>query len=479
MDSPLRNDVVTPFGPGGWGSLGADGSRRSADVAVVGAGISGLVAAERIAATGRSVVVLEARADRVGGRLESAEHNGLVVDLGGACIGAAHTRTRALLDDLGIGMWRAHSGGVRLTANDSHGWGGTARLRRRAVRLDIQRAERRLAALTDAIVPATPWTAPDAARLDERSLGSWADAVTHSARSRATLRSILTNVLCAEPDSVSLLHALFYLRAGGGLAPMIRKDGGAQQDLVVGGSQSLATALAARLGDSVVLGAPVSRIVQERGRVRVESDAVVVDAASAIVAVPPALGSRISYEPSLPAERDRLVRRMRIGDAIKAVVIYDDAFWRHDGMNGEAWGTTLPFSFTHDVSQTDGSPGVMAAFFVGPRATAARLLAPPARRQLVLDGLERSFGPQGAHPIGYMERDWSAEEWSRGGYGTVMPPGVWTRWGTALREPVGLIHWAGTETASEHHGYIEGAVQAGQRAAAEILQTREHKTAVA
>jgi monoamine oxidase len=260
---------------------------------------------------------------------------------------------------------------------------------------------------------------------------------------------------------------------------MIRKDGGAQQDLVVGGSQSLATALAARLGDSVVLGAPVSRIVQERGRVRVESDAVVVDAASAIVAVPPALGSRISYEPSLPAERDRLVRRMRIGDAIKAVVIYDDAFWRHDGMNGEAWGTTLPFSFTHDVSQTDGSPGVMAAFFVGPRATAARLLAPPARRQLVLDGLERSFGPQGAHPIGYMERDWSAEEWSRGGYGTVMPPGVWTRWGTALREPVGLIHWAGTETASEHHGYIEGAVQAGQRAAAEILQTREHKTAVA
>jgi monoamine oxidase len=247
----------------------------------------------------------------------------------------------------------------------------------------------------------------------------------------------------------------------------------------VGGSHAVAAALAAGLGDSVVLGEPVRRVVQERSRVLVETDGMTVQAGAVVIALPPALAARIAYEPGLPAGREQLMRSLRTGDSIKVVAVYDDAFWRHDGRDGEAWGTALPFSFTHDVSCADGEPGVLSVFFSGARASAVRPLAPTERRELVLDALERCFGPHAAHPVGYVERDWSADEWSLGGYGSAMPLGGWTSCGAALREPVGRIHWAGSETATEHHGYIEGAVQAGQRAAAEVLHALESRTAVA
>ena len=72
-------------------------------------------------------------------------------------------------------------------------------------------------------------------------------------------------------------------------------------------------------------------------------------------------------------------------------------------------------------------------------------------------------------PIDYVERDWAAEPWTRGCYGAHFPTGAWTRYGPALREPVGPIHWAGTETATPWIGYLDGAVESGERAAAEVL----------
>jgi monoamine oxidase len=79
------------------------------------------------------------------------------------------------------------------------------------------------------------------------------------------------------------------------------------------------------------------------------------------------------------------------------------------------------------------------------------------------------FGGRAERPIALATRDWAAEEWTRGAYGGYMPPGVWTRYGRALREPVGPIAWAGSETATEHAGYMEGAIESGERAAAEVL----------
>jgi monoamine oxidase len=80
----------------------------------------------------------------------------------------------------------------------------------------------------------------------------------------------------------------------------------------------------------------------------------------------------------------------------------------------------------------------------------------------------RFFGPQAAHPVGFVEKNWNDDPWSGGCYGGVPGPGTLVAYGEALRAPCGRIHWAGTETATEWMGYLEGAIQSGHRAAAEV-----------
>ncbi|MEA2373638.1 MAG: monoamine oxidase, partial [Thermoleophilaceae bacterium] len=148
------------FGLSGLGELASAPRRRSADVVVVGAGISGLVAAQRVASSGRSVVVLEARPDRVGGRLESAVCADVPLDVGGACVGASHHRLNALIDQLGLSTWPAHDGGQRTTVHDWPEWGFPAHARRKVHRARIESAKRGLDALAGSIDRESPWASP-------------------------------------------------------------------------------------------------------------------------------------------------------------------------------------------------------------------------------------------------------------------------------------------------------------------------------
>jgi monoamine oxidase len=100
------------------------------------------------------------------------------------------------------------------------------------------------------------------------------------------------------------------------------------------------------------------------------------------------------------------------------------------------------------------------------------LLPAEQRRQEVLRSVARFVGPRALEPAAFLERDWNAEEWTRGCYGAHLPPGAWTQVGQALREPIGRIYWAGTETAVRWCGYIDGAISSGERAAQEVLAAR-------
>jgi monoamine oxidase len=158
------------------------------------------------------------------------------------------------------------------------------------------------------------------------------------------------------------------------------------------------------------------------------------------------------------------------GNLIKVQAIYDRPFWRDVGLNGTSVSDTGPCNVTYDSSPEDGSPGALLGFVGGDEARRLVPRAPEERRRLVLESLARAFGPQALSPIGYIEAHWHSQRYSLGGPVGIATPGVLTACGAALREPVGRIHWAGSETSTFWNGYMDGAVRAGERAAREVLE---------
>ncbi|HWC31849.1 MAG TPA: FAD-dependent oxidoreductase, partial [Actinomycetota bacterium] len=437
----------------------------------VGAGRAGLSAATDIAAAGGSVVVLEAR-DRVGGRTLTEElDGGHLVELGGQWIGPTQDRMYALVRDLGIETYPTYDAGdqVALLAGKRYRFSGKLPRLNPLVVADFAQGFYRLERMAKRIDPERPWRAERARDWDGQTVETWVRRHMRTPLARETMRLFVRALLTTEPSSLSLLFTLFYFRSGTSFENLVSTTGGAQQDRLVGGAHLVSTRLAERLGDRVVLRAPV-RAIEHGHDVRVATDERTWSARRAIVAVPPALAATIAYAPALPGHRAQLTQRMPHGATIKSVAVYERPFWRDEGLSGQAGGLDLPVEFTFDTSPRDGYPGMLVGFVEGDRALVLGRMSADARRKLVLDSFARYFGPKAAEPIAYADRDWTEEEWTRGCFGGHMPPGALTRFGPALREPVGPIHWAGTESARVWAGYMEGAVESGRRAASEVLE---------
>ncbi|MGH6970241.1 MAG: flavin monoamine oxidase family protein, partial [Caulobacteraceae bacterium] len=220
------------------------------------------------------------------------------------------------------------------------------------------------------------------------------------------------------------------------------------------------------LGERVVLGAPARRIVQDGDGVVVETDKGPFATRFAIVAAPPGPATRIAFEPHLPAARDALGQRMAMGAIVKVVVAYRSAFWRRAGLSGQVATNCETLGIVMDDVQDVGPP-MLLCFIEGAPAVALSGAGKEERRRAVVAALVRFFGPEAADPLAYDDNDWQTEPWTHGYVGAA-PPGALTRYGHALREPCGRIHWAGAETSVEWQGYIEGALRSGLRAAHEV-----------
>jgi monoamine oxidase len=443
----------------------------SVEVVVVGAGLAGLCAARELARRGISCVVLEAR-DRVGGRTLSTTLGGDTIDLGGQWIGPTQNRLAALADELGITRFPQFCSGRKMLS-----WSGKLSSYDGALpkfslwtQLELLLTDRRWQRYVREIPPDAPWKAARAAEWDSMTLETWKRRHLRSAGARLFVDVVTRAVLTSEPRDVSFLYFLSYLRWGHGLGNLISIDGGAQQERFVGGAQQISQRLADGLAPRVVLNAPVRAIEHDAQRVIVRSDAGTWNARLAIVAIPPLLAGRIDYAAPLPAARDQLTARMPMGSVIKYVIGYDRPFWREAGFSGEVVSDTGITVTTFDDSSHDGRQPALVSFSDGEVARQWSGRTPEERRRAVIDELVRFFGPQAATPTDFKEKDWSAEPWSRGCYVGVTGPGTLTSFGEALRAPCGRIHWAGTETATEWMGYLDGAIQSGQRAAEEVAR---------
>jgi monoamine oxidase len=444
-------------------------SHSTVDVLVVGAGLAGLTAARRISGAGRSVHVLEAR-ERAGGRVCSVPLAGGVVDLGAQWLGPGQDRAHALARELGVAVFPQHHRGRKVAClGDARTTyrGLLPRIPLRAL-FELALAMQRVDWRARKVPLDAPWTARDAAAWDTQTAGAWLDELARTREARSILEVATQAIFAADADALSLLYFLFYVRSGRGLTALSSIRGGAQQDRLAGGVQQLADRLAAGLSGHVSLNTPVLAVAQDPDGVTVRTAAATLRARLLVLAVPPALARAIDFTPALPEARAALHAEMPMGSVIKCVVAYERPFWREHGYSGEAIFDTGPIRMLFDDCGPDGSHPALVAFAVGGKAKPFGALPEPERRAEVLRVIDRAFGPSPA-PLAYVDRDWSAEPWSAGCYVGLMPPGLMTRAGEALRRPCGRIHFAGTETATRWAGYIDGAIESGERAAAETL----------
>jgi monoamine oxidase len=438
------------------------------DVVVVGAGFAGLAAARDLKQQGIDVLVFEGR-DRVGGRSYTGSVAGLPVDMGAAFVGPTQDAVLALAAELQVDTTPTYHNGKNLIH-----WRGWPRPYRGTIPnlsltglLDIARLRWQFERISRAVPSAAPWDARRARELDELSLAGWLRSVRATASS-CTLMAIMARVTWGcEPEEVSMLHAARYARAAGGLDRILDVENGAQQDRFPGGTQQIAEAAAADLGAAVVLGAPVRRIDRHGAGVTITSDRGQAEAGFVIVAIPPAHRMSIEFTPPLPREYEQLATHWPQGRLSKAYAAYPTPFWRANGFSGMALSDEGPVFITFDVSPEADGPGILMGFA---DARAFDSLSDEQRRRDSLRCFASLFGDDALKPLDYVDYRWGAEEFAPGGPTAAVPPGSWTRYGQWLREPVGPIHWAGTETAEEWTGYLDGAVRSGQRAAAEVAQ---------
>ena len=431
---------------------------------VIGAGLSGLIAARAIRAAGLDVCVLEAR-DRAGGRLEPvAGPDGAAYDAGGQFLGKTQTRVFELVEELGLAHSPLSTTGRFVRVRDGRRSAPDgAVFDNVAASEQYDAALRRIVDLAGELSVDEPWTHPRSGEWDSETFRTWTMANIASGDARRAVEGDLMPT--GPPTDVSLFRVLAFVRSVGDRDDLLSTEYG----LIHEGTFQIGERLAAQLGDAIVLGSPVRAIVQESAGVRVTSDRAEVAARAAIVAVAPPLAERIDFTPDLAPRRRLLQQRWAQMPSIKSIAVYDAPWWRERGFSGHA-ATDLPVApYINDASPPSDGRGILVSFTNLSLRPPGWVIDDAARRHAhFLATVDAAFGPDAPAPVAYLEGNWFGRRWACG-CGNLLAPGVLSQLGDALRAPAGRVLWAGTEAAVRWPGYMEGAIRAGEDAAAQAM----------
>ncbi|GAB94767.1 putrescine oxidase [Kineosphaera limosa] len=449
----------------------------TSDVVIVGAGVTGLVAATELTRAGHSVTVLEAR-DRVGGRTWTNTIEGAMLEIGGQWISPDQTALISLAAELGLDTFARYREGDNLYApvdGVATRFSGEDFPVPAATQQEMARLVAELDELAAQIDPDRPWEHPQAAALDSVSFEAWLAARSDDEEARRNIAYFIGGGMLTKPvHAFSALQAGLMAASAGSFSHLVDED--FILDLrVVGGMQQVSERLAAALtdgGTNVLLSSPVRTLKWADDGVQAVADGpdgpVTVNAKRALVAVPPNLYSRISYEPPLPRRQHQMHQHQSFGLVIKVHAVYPTPFWREQGLSGSCFGAGRVVQEIYDNTNHGDDRGTLVAFVPDDRADEMFTLSADERRATILAGIADFLGPQALDPDVYYESDWGSEEWTRGAYGTSFDLGGLHRYGNDVRTPVGPIRFASSDTAGAGFQHVDGAVRMGRLMAEQI-----------
>jgi len=455
--------------------------RIDTDVVIVGAGASGLTAANKLKAAGKSVVVLEAR-DRIGGRLWTDDIDGAMLEIGGQWVSPDQDALIETIAELGLETYSRYREGENVYIAED----GERRLFEGEIFPVPAKTEgeivgliEKLDALVAEIDPDAPWAHPRAKELDEVSFAEWLGTQTDDEEAKLNIGMFIAGAMLTKPThAFSALQALLMAASAGSFSNLVDADF-ILDKRVVGGLQQVPLGLAAKLGDAVRLNQPVRKLRwaglssdagsnPEQGVVAV-TDSLEVHAQRVILAVPPILYSRISYEPPLPRRQHQLHQHLSMGFVIKVHAVYETPFWRAQGLSGTAFS---PYELCHeayDNTNHGDSRGTLVGFVSDEEADAVFALSADERKAAILESLSHYYGPEALNPVVYYESDWGSEEWTRGAYAASFDMGGLARYGADLRKNVGPIHFACSDMAGKGYQHVDGAIRMGRLVAEQII----------
>ncbi|MCB5273392.1 Putrescine oxidase [Arthrobacter sp. SO5] len=449
------------------------------DVVIVGAGPAGLTAARTLKKAGLSVAVLEAR-DRVGGRTWTDTIDGAMLEIGGQWVSPDQTELLSLLAELGLATYSRYRDGqsVYIGADGRRTlYTGDTFPVSETTAAEMDKLTALLDALAAEIGPTEPWAHAKARELDTISFHHWLRQNSTDEEACNNIGLFIAGGMLTKPaHAFSALQAVLMAASAGSFSHLTDEDF-ILDKRVVGGMQQVSVLQAAELGDDVVLGSPVRTINWAEDssagassyRVTAVSDRATVNARFVIMAVPPNLYSRVSFNPPLPRRQHQMHQHQSLGLVIKVHAVYGTPFWREDGLSGTGFGAEALVQEVYDNTNHGDPRGTLVGFVSDEKADAMFELSSEDRRQAILESIAGFLGPKALEPEVYYESDWGSEEWTRGAYASSYDLGGLHRYGKDQNAPVGPIYWSSSDVAAEGYQHVDGAVRMGRATAALIV----------
>jgi monoamine oxidase len=448
-----RREFLKILGAGATGlALSAQNvfaQNRKKSCVIIGSGFAGLAAAYKLKNAGWQVTVLEAR-DRIGGRVFSyrmPQNKELICELGAEWVGESHERIKALCADFKIPLQKHQFDDHLLRDGRVYrpgAWGFSDK-----AKAAFEKAKGAYEKLTT---------------LEERKLDGL-DWWTYLEKIGFSEDDLLLRDLV---DSTDFGESIRHVSAYSALAEYAESSPKNEMDYkMTGGNSRLTEEFAARIGaENIKTGALVTEIIQYKGTVTVKTETESFRADACICTVPTHSLLKIKFNPPLPAAQREAAEKLIYARICKNSVLYEKRFWKDE--NFSLVSDMTSHYYFHSTQGQPGEEGILTAYAIGEKADVLSSQSDERRMNIIARDLVDfdTDAPKLARAIASYA--WQRDRYTDGAY-ALYRPGQWFGIRPVLQKPHGKVLFAG-EHLADWQGFMEGAVETGEAAAASLIK---------